>query len=166
MSVSRSEPARRILARRILANHLPQLSPLPYPLPSSSDLANPDQLGTIVIGLTFAVLAAAASILLRDVSTLLLVDMRLSRSDGTAIFLRPPEAKGGYHLFCSHCWRFGQDQAATIKALITLMLPDCRVFLDVDNLKSIASLEAHIAESDVVCIFLTRRLSPCPYPTW
>ena len=28
--------------------------------------------------------------------------------------------------------------------------------MDVDNLKSIALLETHIAESDVVCIFLTR----------
>ena len=30
---------------------------------------------------------------------------------------------------------------ASIKALLSLMLPGCRVFLDVDNLTSIASLE-------------------------
>ena len=79
---------------------------------SKAYLASPDQLGLIVVGLPFAVLAAAAIILLRDVSSLLHVDhMRLSRADGMPIVLRPPDAKAGYHLFCSHCWRFGQDQA-------------------------------------------------------
>ena len=48
------------------------------------------------------------------------------------------------------------DRAATIKAMMTLMLPECKVFLDVDNLKSIALLETYIAESDVILIFLTR----------
>ena len=129
-------------------------------------LAYPSNLGLIMVASTIAVIAAAAYVLLKNVSSLIADNLHLEHADGTPVILYPPDAVGGYHVFLSHCWRFGQDQAATIKAMLTLMLPDCRVFLDVDNLKSIASLEAHIAESDVVCIFLTRRLSPCPYPTW
>ena len=40
--------------------------------------------------------------------------------------------------------------------MLTLMLPECRAFLDVDNLKEISMLETYIDQSDVICIFLTR----------
>ena len=123
---------------------------------STAFIEYPRNLGLIMVVCTFAVLAAAAAVLLRNVGSLLSDALHLERADGTPVLLHPPDVKDGYHVFLSHCWRFGQDQAATLKAMITLMLPGCRAFLDVDNLKSIALLETHVAESDVVCIFLTR----------
>lgn len=42
-----------------------------------------------------------------------------------------------YHLFLSHVWSSGQDQAATIKRQLQLLLPGVSVFLDVDDLQEI-----------------------------
>ena len=36
-----------------------------------------------------------------------------------------------YHLFLSHCWKWGQDQVANVKSSLQLMVPDVAVFLDV-----------------------------------
>ena len=48
---------------------------------------------------------------------------------------RPPELhlkqNLTYHLFNSHVWSTGQDQAATIKRQLQLLLPSVKVFLDV-----------------------------------
>ena len=46
-----------------------------------------------------------------------------------------------WHLFLSHIWSTGQDQNATIKRQLCLLLPGVSVFLDVDDLKSIGELE-------------------------
>ena len=35
-----------------------------------------------------------------------------------------------YHLFLSHCWSSGQDQVASIKSQLELLLPGCKVFLE------------------------------------
>ena len=118
--------------------------------------ADRENIGVIMLASLFGLLGGIVFLLARDVSGMMTVDLRLYQEDGTPVLLRPPASKGGYHLFVSHCWRYAQDQAATIKAMLTLMLPECKVFLDVDNLKSIAMLETYIAESDVICIFLTR----------
>ena len=40
---------------------------------------------------------------------------------------------------------------------LQLCLPEVRVFLDVDDLKDISALEAHIEQSAVVLIFLSRN---------
>ena len=37
-----------------------------------------------------------------------------------------------WHLFLSHIWGTGQDQCATIKRQLKLLLPDVSIFLDVD----------------------------------
>ena len=46
----------------------------------------------------------------------------------------PPElilAAGHYwHMFLSHIWSTGQDQCATIKRQMQLLLPDVSIFLD------------------------------------
>ena len=44
-------------------------------------------------------------------------------------------------------WSTGQDQAATIKRQLLLMLPSVDVFLDVDYLDSIAGLEKWVEAS-------------------
>jgi len=72
----------------------------------------------------------------------------------------PPElsmAEGmRFHLFISHVWATGQDQAHAIKDKLLLMLPGLSAFLDVDDLESIEELERHIKESKVALCFLSR----------
>ena len=57
-----------------------------------------------------------------------------------------------WHLFLSHIWGTGQDQCATIKRQLCLLLPDASIFLDVDDLKSIDALEEYVEVS--VCEYV------------
>ena len=67
-------------------------------------------------------------------------------------------AKGHtWHLFLSHIWGTGQDQCATIKRQLTIMLPGASIFLDVDDLRSIDALEGYIEGSQVIA---TMKSSP------
>ena len=45
-----------------------------------------------------------------------------------------------WHLFLSHTWGTGQDQCATIKRHLCLLLTGVHVFLDVDDLEVTLSL--------------------------
>ena len=49
-----------------------------------------------------------------------------------------------HHVFLSHVWKSGQDQVRVIKSRLLLLVPDLKVFLDVDSLDSIADLELHM----------------------
>ena len=49
----------------------------------------------------------------------------------------------------------GQDQCGAIKRRLKSLLPECRAFLDVDDLQSIEGLEEHVAESASVLVFLS-----------
>eukprot|EP00964_Phaeocystis_antarctica_P025281 scaffold14193_cov85-Phaeocystis_antarctica.AAC.3 len=51
------------------------------------------------------------------------------------------EASHRYHLFLSHVWSSGQDQMATVKRELQLLLHGIRVFLDVDDLEEIGKLD-------------------------
>ena len=62
-----------------------------------------------------------------------------------------------FHLFLSHIWSSGQDQVATIKRQLQLLLPGIRVFLDVDDLQEIGKLEEYIEQSQCILIFLSRN---------
>ena len=53
-------------------------------------------------------------------------------------------------------WGTGQDQCATIKRQLQLVLPGVSIFLDVDDLRSIDDLELYIAQSAVVMIFASK----------
>ena len=68
--------------------------------------------------------------------------------------LPPPAAHGGDHLFLSHCWQHGQDQCATIKRQLNLLLPGVSIFLDVDDLKS-GSGTAEVDKSECILVFCT-----------
>ena len=82
-----------------------------------------------------------------------------------------------WHLFLSHTWAHGQDQAHKIKAGLGTSVKgmkvrpfspytSCRgsatwpivlqVFLDVDDLEDISSLESYVAESASMLLFLTK----------
>ena len=68
-----------------------------------------------------------------------------------------PFAKGAlWHLFLSHIWSTGQDQNATIKRQLCLLLPGVSVFLDVDDLESIGDLELYVEQSQVVQLFCSK----------
>ena len=46
-----------------------------------------------------------------------------------------------FHLFLSHVWSSGQDQMATLKRELQLLIYGINVFLDVDDLKDIGELD-------------------------
>ena len=46
-----------------------------------------------------------------------------------------------YHLFLSHVWSSGQDQMATLKRELQLLIYDINIFLDVDDLEDIGQLD-------------------------
>lgn len=62
-----------------------------------------------------------------------------------------------WHLFLSHIWSSGQDQVAVIKRQLQMLLPDCQVFLDVDDLDDISKLEKYISQTAVIMIFLSHN---------
>ncbi|EOD08755.1 hypothetical protein EMIHUDRAFT_459945, partial [Emiliania huxleyi CCMP1516] len=49
-----------------------------------------------------------------------------------------------WHLFLSHIWSTGQDAVAVIKNELKLLIPGIKIFLDVDDLKDIGSLEDYV----------------------
>ena len=49
-----------------------------------------------------------------------------------------------------------QDQVAVIKRQLLLLVPDCLIFLDVDDLDDISKLERYIAQTADIMIFLSR----------
>ena len=53
--------------------------------------------------------------------------------------------EGHFAAFDTQVWGTGQDQCATIKRNLCLLLPGASVFLDVDDLKSIDALEEYAA---------------------
>jgi len=57
--------------------------------------------------------------------------------------------EGHFAAFDTQVWGTGQDQCATIKRNLCLLLPGASVFLDVDDLKSIDALEEYIDQSQV-----------------
>jgi hypothetical protein len=53
-------------------------------------------------------------------------------SDDEEVRVRQPRG-GKHHIFLSHAWRSGQDQAKAVKLLLIDVLPELKVFLDVDS---------------------------------
>ena len=61
-----------------------------------------------------------------------------------------------WHLFLSHIWGTGQDQCATIKRQLLLLMPGVSIFLDVDDLQDIGALEEYVDASAVIMIFVSK----------
>ena len=70
--------------------------------------------------------------------------------------LPPFDDDTSWHAFISHTWSTGQDQARSIKHLLKEVLPGIRVFLDVDELRDLSHLEAHVKASQAVVVFASR----------
>ena len=60
-----------------------------------------------------------------------------------------------FHLFLSHVWGTGQDQMRVVKQRLLEMLPDVKVFLDVDDLKEGRGAE-DVDLSRVMLVFYSR----------
>ena len=72
------------------------------------------------------------------------------RASGKPVEL-PTLPSGQFHLFLSHCWKHGgQDVSRVIKQRLLEMIPECRVFLDVDDLEVIGELDVVIEKSSAV----------------
>ena len=59
-------------------------------------------------------------------------------------------------MFLSHVWGTGQDQCASIKRQLQLLLPGVSIFLDVDDLESIDALEEYVDQTEVIMIFVSK----------
>ena len=102
---------------------------------------------------------AKSLLLLRDQMA---ITTMVFRASGRNVELLPPlEIRTGgtigYHLFLSHVWAHAQDTAGAIKTALSFLVPSCRVFLDVDELDDISSLETAVGQTDVVVIIITDK---------
>ena len=68
-------------------------------------------------------------------------DVFLWELDGTEV-IPPLLDSSRFHAFISHNWGTGQDQARTIKAQLSALVPDLKIWLDVDNMRSKAGTSA------------------------
>ena len=79
---------------------------------------------------------------------------RLRYVDNDALALpRALEGDEKWNLFLSHVWSTGQDQMRVVKQRLLEMMPDLRIFLDVDDLEEIGNLEQYIKRSRSVLCF-------------
>eukprot|EP00961_Rhodomonas_salina_P298898 3938473-Rhodomonas_salina.1 len=75
-------------------------------------------------------------------------------SSGRTPILELP-ASCSFHGFASHAWGTGQDQTHTMVRKLQLLVPNMKVWLDVDNLEDVGKLEAAVGDSAVFVIFLS-----------
>ena len=76
--------------------------------------------------------------------------------NGQPPVIKSPPIPDGWHLFLSHKWPTGQVHVAMIQKMLLSYLPDCRCFLDVNDLADIDKLEQYIERSAVILVFLSR----------
>ena len=74
--------------------------------------------------------------------------------DGEEV-LPPKLGNDRYHLFLSHVWSTGQDQMRILKQRLLQLMPDVKIYLDLDDLKQGKGAEG-VDSSDVVLVFITR----------
>ena len=78
-----------------------------------------------------------------------------SRRTGQLMELPPQRLDVAWHLFVSHVWRTGQDQARVIKERLKRLVPGISVFLDVDDLDDVSMLEEYVAASHLILVFVS-----------
>ena len=107
-------------------------------------------IGSILLALFLVVVIAAQQIL----QAARVPTIRFARTKAT---LDLPLAMGQlWHLFLSHIWGTGQDQCATIKCQLKILVPSASVFLDVDDLQSTDALEEYISKTAMIMIFVSK----------
>ena len=89
-------------------------------------------------GLSLGLLIYAMAVELRQASAAVYARWE---SDGTIVLPRMLKP-GKYHTFLSHNWKSAQDQARSIKQLLSALTPGLRVWLDVDDMRGKAGTSA------------------------
>lgn len=118
-------------------------------------IGSTDTLATALLVFVFGVVAVNFLVVITQTAAgPELPEIRLVETD------QPPELsiKPGcrWHLFLSHTWSSAQDQCATIKRQLQLILPGVRVFLDIDDLDDKRKLKDYIDRSQCVLLFLSK----------
>ena len=72
-------------------------------------------------------------------------------ADGKFATARKLGPNHSYHLFLSHCWGSGSDQMRITKERLRTILPDLKVFLDVDDLDAGTGVEYVDKSTHVLC---------------
>jgi len=112
----------------------------------------------VAVGMIASIVGALALSLIMAVRQLLAASrLPIMKLKETKALPELSLAVGGvWHLFLSHIWGSGQDQCATIKRQLCLLMPGVSIFLDVDDLKDIAALETYVDQTAVIMIFVSR----------
>ena len=103
----------------------------------------------LLFGFVILVLVALAALFVWEHSQAR--EVLVLQSTGRPPELAPPPPN--WHIFLSHNWD-NQDTVATIKRQLQRLLPGVRVFLDVDDLRSVDALETYVNDSATVLILL------------
>lgn len=77
-------------------------------------------------------------------------------STGLAVAAPPLDADNQYHLLLSHAWKAGQHQMRVIKIQLNALIPNLKIFLDVDDL-SFGKGAVAVMQSTHVLIFVTKH---------
>ena len=103
---------------------------------------------------TFVIVVFVALALYKFATSSALPSIRLVATGHVPELKMQPEHR--YHLFLSHIWSSGQDQMATVKRELQLLVPGIKVFLDVDDLEEIGDLEKYVRQTQTMLIFLSK----------
>ena len=128
--------------------------------PEQRELYSPDALwitGMMIAAVLFTILTlsivSTINVLVDDIYT----KARRLRSVKTGLSVGAPIiSDDGYHFFLSHVWGTGQDQMRIVKQRLLEMIPDLKVFLDVDDLEDISDLEGYIDRTEIVFIYCSQ----------
>jgi len=115
-------------------------------------------LAAIIFSFTVVVLAVALALCLYQlwVENHKYVARRLRYRDGSEV-QAPRLGNGEFHLFLSHVWASGQDQMRICKKGLLELVPELRIFLDVDITDlDLSKLEDYVARSGLVLIFCSQ----------
>ena len=109
--------------------------------------------GLFVFALLFAVQVGVERARLRREAISSKARRLRRKADGKEVAISPAP-DGSFHLFLSHVWGTGQDQMRVVKQRLLEMLPDARIFLDVDDLQEGRGAE-YVDCSETILIFVS-----------
>jgi hypothetical protein len=116
---------------------------------------NDTAVAVMLVSSVIVVAATAVLITIYDIRRLLSAPLLRFAHSGCVVMMPPLASHQKFDLFLSHAQDLGQDQVATIKALLEKLLPGVKVFLDVECLDDLHTLDDLIRSSAAVLVFLT-----------
>lgn len=111
-----------------------------------------------LLAMLFSIVGMLAAVLLIGFINAVPREVRW-QSDHTRAEARQLQSASASHAFISHTWSSGQDQARSLKLLLTELTSagsePLRVWLDLDDLVSIGALESCVEQADLLIVFLS-----------